>query len=60
VKPDVWDWLRGCIACGKKHECRDLPGNQVTWVDPDDGHPYRRRTNVDVDQLQVEYEKGKQ
>lgn len=56
---DVWDWLRGCITCGKVHELRPDPGFYGTWKDPVDGHPYRRRTNVDVDQLQAEYEKGK-
>jgi hypothetical protein len=58
VNEDVWDWLRGCITCGKKHERRDLGGNQVTWADPGDGHPYRRRTNADMINFRQNMRKG--
>jgi hypothetical protein len=60
VKRNVWDWLRACMTCGKPHEMRELRGGHVTWADPGDGHPYRRRLNANIDELQAEYEKSEQ
>ena len=47
MTPEQWDeaadYLDECNYCGKVHVVQKLPGNQITWADPVDGHSYYRR-----------------
>ena len=39
-----------CVTCGREHHVRPAGPSGITWGDPDDGHPYRRKA-ITVDWL---------
>lgn len=50
-----WRWLAGCLDCGEPHEYRpERRGRAGSWA-ADDGHAYRPRISIQLDEWRAQY-----